>query len=215
MKPRTRVVICDYGGVLTNPLAETVAAFASGIGVEPADIPAALGDVGRDWGEAPMARLETARTTEADFLAAVEKALARRTGRPVRIEHFRDRWFAGRTVNEPMCDYLRQLRARGLRTALLTNNVAEWRDWWAADLPLAELFELVVDSSAEGVRKPDPEIYRRTLERLGVRAEECLFIDDLEDNRATAEALGMRTVPYLDVDQVRRAAESILESEPQ
>lgn len=213
MSSHVRVVICDYGGVLTNPLSETVADFAAGIGVEPPDIMAALHAVGRDWGEPPMARLETRRCTEAVFLAAVEEALARHTGAPVHFDDFRKQWFSGRTVNLPMCDYLRGLRARGLRIALLTNNVAEWREWWSADLPLAELFELVVDSSEEGVRKPDPEIYRRTLDRLGVPAESCLFIDDLEDNRTAAAALGMRTVPYLHVDQVRHDIEELIESE--
>ena len=79
---------------------------------------------------------------------------------------------------------MRELRGRGLRTALLTNNVREWEPLWRAKLPeIDELFEVVVDSAFVGLRKPDPAIYELTLERLGgVRAERCVFVDDLDVN---------------------------------
>ena len=63
---------------------------------------------------------------------------------------------------------MRELRGRGIRAALLTNNVREWEPLWRAKLPeVDELFELVVDSAFVGLRKPDPAIYTLTLERLG------------------------------------------------
>jgi putative hydrolase of the HAD superfamily len=87
--------------------------------------------------------------------------------------------------------------------ALLTNNVREWEPLWRSMLPVDEIFELVVDSGFEGVRKPDPEIYRRTVERLGdgVAAENCLFVDDVEVNVAAARELGMRAIHFRDNDQ--------------
>ena len=67
-----------------------------------------------------------------------------------------------------MVEYVGRLRGRGLRTALLTNNVREWEPLWRAKVPeLDDLFEVVVDSAFVGMRKPEPEIYRLTLERLG------------------------------------------------
>ena len=53
--------------------------------------------------------------------------------------------------------------------ALLTNNVREWEPRWRAMLPVDEIFETVVDSAFVGCRKPDPEIYGITLERIGAR----------------------------------------------
>ena len=59
-----------------------------------------------------------------------------------------------------MIDFVRGLRGRGVRTALLTNNVREWEPLWRAKLPeVDEFFELVVDSAFVGLRKPDHAIF--------------------------------------------------------
>jgi putative hydrolase of the HAD superfamily len=102
-----------------------------------------------------------------------------------------------------MIDYVRELRERGLRTALLTNNVREWEPRWRAKLPeLDEIFEVVVDSAFVGMRKPERAIYELTLERLrGVRPAECVFVDDLEHNCEAARDLGMKAVRFESADQ--------------
>ena len=77
--------------------------------------------------------------------------------------------------------------------ALLTNNVREWEPLWRSMLPVDEIFELVVDSAFVGMRKPDPEIYELTLERLGdgvTRRADCLFVDDIEVNVEAARDAG-------------------------
>ena len=61
-------------------------------------------------------------------------------------------------------------------------------------MPFDELFDVILDSSAVGLRKPDPAIYRLTCERLGLDLAECLFVDDLECNVAAARALGMEAL---------------------
>jgi putative hydrolase of the HAD superfamily len=92
--------------------------------------------------------------------------------------------------------------------------VREWEPLWRAKLPeLDELFELVVDSAFVGLRKPDPEIYTLTLERLGgVRADECVFVDDLEPNCEAARALGMAAVRFVSAEQAIPEIESALRS---
>jgi putative hydrolase of the HAD superfamily len=75
-------------------------------------------------------------------------------------------------------------------------------------LPLDELFDVVVDSSEVGMRKPDPGIYLLTCRKLGVGPEECIFVDDLECNVVAAAALGMETILC---DDPMRAAASVLE----
>ena len=63
---------------------------------------------------------------------------------------------------------MRELRQRGYRLAICTNNVREWEPLWRAKLPVDEIFDVVVDSAFVGFRKPEPAIYQLTLERLGV-----------------------------------------------
>jgi epoxide hydrolase-like predicted phosphatase len=94
-------------------------------------------------------------------------------------------------VREEVVERARSLRAGGYRTALVTNNVAEFREFWRPLLPLDELFEVVVDSSEVGVRKPDPRIFALVLERLGgVAPSRSVLLDDYPGNVAAARRLG-------------------------
>jgi epoxide hydrolase-like predicted phosphatase len=116
----------------------------------------------------------------------------------------RETYFEHLHPNREMIDWVRATRERGMRTALLTNNVREWEPLWRAKLPeIDELFEVVVDSAFVGMRKPEPEIYELTLERLagGLRPADCLFIDDVEVNCDAARALGMRAVHFVSNEQ--------------
>jgi hypothetical protein len=65
-----------------------------------------------------------------------------------------------------VADKVRALRASGLRMGIITNNVREYSDRWRGMIPVDELFDDIVDSSAVGVRKPNPDIYRLALRRL-------------------------------------------------
>ena len=97
-----------------------------------------------------------------------------------------------------MADAVRQIHDAEYRTALLTNISREGEAIFTKLFPVDELFDVVVDSSKVGMRKPDPEIFRLTCSRLGVAPERCLFIDDLLCNVEAAEALGMVTIQCLD-----------------
>jgi putative hydrolase of the HAD superfamily len=194
-----RAIISDFGGVLTTPLIDAFAAYQreSGIGLE--DLGRAMGIVMQaDDGRHPLFELEMGRISEEDFTRRLGEAL----GRP--LGPMRETYFENLHPNEPMIDLMRELRDDGRRMALLTNNVREWEPHWRAKLPdVDEIFEVIVDSAFVGIRKPDPEIYRLTLERLGdgLRAEECLFVDDVEVNCDTAAELGMAVVHFRDNDQ--------------
>jgi epoxide hydrolase-like predicted phosphatase len=113
-----------------------------------------------------------------------------------------------------MIELMRDLRRRGLRTALLTNNVREWEPLWRSMLPVDEIFEFVVDSAFVGMRKPDRQIYELTVERFGgIAAHECLFVDDLEINCHAAREVGMVAVHYRDADQAIADIEAALTTE--
>ena len=94
-----------------------------------------------------------------------------------------------------MIEAVRAVRARGLRTAIVTNNIREYGDAWRARLAIDELFDLVVDSCEEGVRKPDPAIFHTTLDRLGVDDPgRAVLLDDFEGNLVAARGIGMHGI---------------------
>lgn len=98
----------------------------------------------------------------------------------------------GGGVNSEMVGLVRRVRDLGLKTALLTNNIAEGREFWQGLLAVDELFDATVDSSAVGMRKPDPRIYTHTLTEIGgVAPERAVFLDDYPGNIGAAEAVGM------------------------
>lgn len=96
------------------------------------------------------------------------------------------------TVHEAIVERVRSLRGEGYLTALCTNNVKEGSKAWRELVPVDELFDAVVDSSEVGMRKPDPRIYRHTLELLGVTdPARAVFLDDHPGNVAGAERAGL------------------------
>ena len=196
-----RAVISDFGGVLTTPIVGSFQAWADRSGIELAVLGQALAAVVERDGAHPLYELECGRMSEETFLATLAAALSEEVGREVPLADFADVMWAGLAPNAPMIELMAALRGEGYRMALLTNNVREWESRWRAMAPIDDIFELVVDSAFVGMRKPDPEIYELTVERLAVPASECLFIDDFEHNCAAARGAGMHAIVYRDADQ--------------
>ena len=71
------------------------------------------------------------------------------------------------TLHEPIIERVRTLRDEGYKLGLVTNNVREGSAMWRSLVPVDELFDVVVDSSEVGMRKPNPAIYHHALEQLG------------------------------------------------
>lgn len=88
-----------------------------------------------------------------------------------------------------------ELRRDGYKTALVTNNVREGSNMWRSLLDVDALFDVVIDSSAVGLRKPNPAIFELTLRELGVDdPATAVFLDDLASNVTAAEAVGMHAI---------------------
>ena len=208
-----RAVICDFGGVLTTPLVRSFLAYQERSGISLEELGRAMAQVALEsGGEHPLHELERGRMSEAEFLGKLEAAL----GGGAKLDGFGETYFEYLHPNRPMVECMRSLRRRGLRMALLTNNVREWEPLWRAKLPdIDEIFEVVVDSAFVGMRKPEPAIYELTLERLGngVSAAESLFVDDIELNCDVARSLGMTAVHYLDAEQAIAEIEAALGAE--
>jgi len=190
-------VVSDFGGVLTAPLLQGFARLQGDTAVPPEAFgPALARATAAAGGRNPLFELEVGAIAEAEFLATLERELGAVVGRPVTLHGFGERYMAALDANEELFAYYRALHARGLRFALLTNNVREWEPLWRAKLPVDEICETVVDSAFVGLRKPDPAIYAIVLERLGLPAAACVFVDDLAVNIEAAPALGFATVHF-------------------
>jgi putative hydrolase of the HAD superfamily len=194
-----RAVICDFGGVLTSPLHEGFVAYQEESGISLEALGTAMGKATEKHGDHPLFELERGAISEEEF----GRRLAPHLDPAFDLVRLRDTYVGSLRPNRPMIEFVAELRGRGLRTALCTNNVREWEPLWRPKLPeIDELFEVVVDSAFVGMRKPEPEIYQLTIERLGgVAAEECVFVDDLDLNCEAARRFGMAAVRFASNEQ--------------
>jgi putative hydrolase of the HAD superfamily len=203
-------IVSDFGGVLTSPLLDSFAAFQDSSGISLEQLGTAMATVAARDGANPLFELETGRMSEAGFLQALSDQLSRQLERPVELHGFGERYFDSLHPNEPMIDYMRELRGRGYRMAICTNNVREWEPLWRAKLPVDEIFDVVVDSAFVGTRKPEPRIYEITLERLGVAAPAAVLLDDIEVNCTAARELGLEAVWFRSNEQAIADLEAAL-----
>ena len=188
-----KAVVFDFGGVYTGSPFTGVHGWHVERGLDPAvGLRAVFGPYDQDT-DHPWHRLERG---EVAIAAAAEqiKAVAAEEGLDIDLFDLLSSMGGGGGVRQDVIDLTLGLRARGYRTALITNNVAEFADGWRAMIPVDDLFELVVDSSQVGMRKPDPRIFRMALDQLGVAPDEAVFLDDARGNVDAARALGMHAV---------------------
>src|SRR4051794_26254026 len=180
-----RALIVDFGGVLTTNVFDSFREFAVAEGLEPNVVkelfrsdPQAL---------ALLRELERGDLTSEQFSVRFAPYLG-----GVEPDGLVERLFAGMRPDEPMLAAVRTARANGIRTGLISNS-------WGAGLSydqrqLAALFDDVIISGEVGLHKPEPAIYELSCERLGVEPADCVFVDDLRENCAGAEAVGMTAV---------------------
>ena len=191
-----RAIIFDLGGVVLGSPLHAIAAYERELGIPKNFINHVVVDTAPDGAWSRLERGEISMETfytdfEADCQAAGESISAR-----AMFERM-----AQASLPRPiMLEAIRRIRAEGFLTAALTNNWAESeadaeanksRDGTRA---LAEGFDVFVESSVEGLRKPDPRIYQLTCERLGISPSEAAFLDDIGGNLKAARALGMTTI---------------------
>jgi putative hydrolase of the HAD superfamily len=209
-----KAVISDFGGVVTLPLIEGFKRAHAEIGVPVEALAEAMKLTASRAPEPPLWTLERGQMREADFLAGLEAALTEVTGHPVTLDGYGRRLMGELEPNEPLLARYRELRADGIRLAICSNNVREWHDIWRTAFDIDALFELVVDSSFEGTRKPEPRIYEITLSRLGLAASDCAFIDDVDVNVTAADELGLHGIHFRSTDQVLTELDALVGASP-
>ena len=186
--PRSGLLI-DWGGVLTTDLFASFNAHCRALGLEPESV---MGRFRSDPGARELLiALEKGELEEAAF----ELQFATQLG--IEPDGFVDGLFAGVQPDLAMVQAVRSARAAGVRTALVSNSWGVHR--YPQDM-LQELFDGVVISGEEGVRKPSRRMYELGAERAGVPATQCVFVDDLEFNLTPARDLGMATVHHTNAE---------------
>ena len=196
-------LLVDYGGVLTTNVFAAFGGFCTREGLEPDFVRRAFREDEHSRGL--LVGLETGTIDEAEFEREFGKAL----GLPDdRIEGLVQRLWADLGPDEEMIEAVAAFRERGVRTGLISNS------WGTAlkyeeDL-MARLFDGLVISHLEGMRKPAPRIYALGAERIGLAPEDCVFVDDLPGNLTPAAAIGMATIKHTDAGETIPQLEELL-----
>jgi putative hydrolase of the HAD superfamily len=193
-----RGLIVDFGGVLTTNVFDSFRAFGEAEGLDPQTVKRAFREDPEALGL--LRQLERGDIEVDEF----EPLFGARIG-VSNTEGLVGRLFGGVGPDEAMLRAVRRAGNAGIRTGLISNS---WGAGLSYDVSLLdELFEAVVISGDVGMHKPEPAIYMLGAERLGLRPEECVFVDDLRENCQGAEEVGMcavlhrgaeKTVPELE-----------------
>lgn len=186
-------LLVDFGGVLTTNIWDSFGSFCDAEGLDRD----AVRELFRDRGDglALLRELERGAVSDADF----ERDFSAMLG--VRPAGLIERLFAGLGPDEAMVAAVEAVRDAGIPTGLISNS---WGTGIYDRAPM-QIFDATVISGDVGLHKPEPEIYLLGAERIGVVPERCLFVDDLRENVAGAEAVGMAGILHRD------AATSIVE----
>ena len=214
---RLSAVIIDWGGVMTNPIVDTVRAWVEAEGIDWDHYIAAM----RPWftqaydpngSQNPIHELERGECDPADFEAIFAARLRRLDGAPVPAQGLLRRMFAASAPIPAMYDLVRALRAAGFSTALLSNSWGCFEhEYPRADFP--GLFDSVVISGEVGMRKPEQRIFLHAVQTLGLHPAECVFVDDIEANVTSATECGMTGVLHADAATTAAVLESLLNAD--
>jgi putative hydrolase of the HAD superfamily len=195
-------VLFDFGGVIADGPFEAFSRYEAENGL-PDGFVRSLNASNHDANA--WARLERGEVSFDEFCVLFEKEAVDAGGqldaRTIMLSLSGD-------MRPAMLEAIRRLRAH-FRTALLTNNFVKI-DRDDRFEPLADLFDIVVESAVEGLRKPDPRFYLLACERLGVEPARSVFLDDLGVNLKSARALGMTTIKVTDPDQALADLEDLV-----
>ncbi|MFI7533112.1 HAD family hydrolase [Streptosporangium sp. NPDC049376] len=208
-----RGVLIDWGGVLTVNMTEAITEWITVDRIDAdhyhevmRELVARAYDGVRDSEENLVHALERGEISGPDFERRLAALLVTLDGVPPVAEGLLTRMFAGFRRVESMYGMLREARAAGVRTCLLSNS-------WANEYPREgweEVFDAVVISGEVGMRKPEPGIFEHALGALNLTGPECVFVDDAEVNVAAARALGIVGLHHRDPEPTIAELERLL-----
>ena len=194
--------------MLTTPLQDAFAEFAQAMDMELSDLVRVLLRAYAGEDDNLVTGFEMGRISEEDFSVELAARLTEACRRPVEPKDLVARLFSGMSLEEEMISAVEQARRGGTKTGLLSNS------WGTGTYPreiLDRLFDVIVISGEVAMRKPDPEIFKLTADKLGVPPEECVFVDDHPGHLKAALELGMKTVLHRSPKETIEELEAILE----
>lgn len=198
-----RAVACDLGGVLIPAPFDAFAALELRVGAAAGTVRAVNARNPDDNAWARLERREITVEGFVDLFTAEAHHLGHRLPALEVIDLVTSISPTRDFADEAMVEALETCRDRGLRLALITNNVRPLGDSPGSGW-LFELFDTIIESCVVATRKPEPEIYELALGRLGTRAEETVMLDDLGVNLKAARALGLQTLKVVDPKDAAR-----------
>ncbi len=195
---KLEAILWDFGGVFTTSPFENFNLLEERLGA-PSDFIRTLNSVNPTTNAWAQFESNQVSLEEFDELFAKESKLA---GHEIRGKEVIS--MLSGDLRPKMVELLKLCKEQ-YRVACITNNVKAGRgpgmssdDDKASEVSrVMELFDDVIESSVEGIRKPNPEIYKLACQRISVEPEKCLFIDDLGINLKPAKELGMKTIKVL------------------
>ena len=209
MAASVRAVIWDFGGVLITPITHAIDDVASWHGTTMVDmLDVLMGPREQSTADHPWHRAERGELPIADMQAAVEP-WARAAGISLRGDEYARLLRGDFDVRDAVIDRIGRLREEGYITAMLTNSFREFRPTLEERIDTS-VFDVVVDSSEVGHRKPEPQIYDIATEMVGVDAGEVLYFDDFAANIDGAAAAGWQTVHVTGESHILSDLERIL-----
>ena len=186
-----KAVIFDWGTVLIeNPAPKLVAYCANALGVSEADFVRAQNMHIIDFQKGIL--------SEAQFWERMTKDL--NVAPPTQESLWGDAFRAGYVERKEMFALIERLKQRGYIVGFLSNTEESPRKYFY-ELGYDKIFDEIIFSCDEGIVKPDPAIYHLILERLNMKPEETLFIDDKKENTDAAQELGMNVITYVTSEQ--------------
>ena len=177
-------LLTDFGGVLTTNVFDSFRTFSVSEGLHP-------DAVKRTFRENPEALAELRRLERGELgVDEFERRFAPHLGLSGHAGLV-ERLFAGVGPDEPMVEAVRRAHDAGVRTAVISNS---WGDATYDSFDWEGLFDEVLISGELGLHKPEPPIFELACERIGLTPSDCVFVDDLRENCAGAEAVGITAV---------------------
>jgi epoxide hydrolase-like predicted phosphatase len=206
--PGVAAVVFDYGGVLTNPVGESIAAWLERDAIERQSFSRTL----KAWLSrtaaqgTPIHRLETGELSVEEFDELFAAQLTHLDGSPVDPVGVLAAMFAQMRPDPQMFSLVAELKATGVRAALLSNS---WGNSYPHD-QIDGLLDPVVISDRVGMRKPNRDIFMHTLELINIAPGEAVFVDDAEPNIEGAAQVGLRTIHHTGANATRAALAQLI-----
>jgi HAD superfamily hydrolase (TIGR01509 family) len=130
---------------------------------------------------------------------------------PEAWETFPRQFFAGEVLDLELVDYVRRLR-KSHKTALLSNASDSLDEYVREELGLGDAFDLIIISALVGLRKPDPDIYTLTLNRLELAPHEAVFVDDMQANVECAASIGVHAIRFATREELIAQLDALLDT---